>query len=73
MPLSERRKWKTNKSADEIRKIVIGNLTQKKATITQEDRSYIEATIGSGLKTRLWGAWAVSEHTLPGEDNSESL
>lgn len=65
MPLSERRKWKTNKSADEIRKIVIGNLTQKKATITQEDKSYIEATIGSGLKTRLWGAWAVSDHTLP--------
>lgn len=65
MPLSERRKWKTNKSADEIRKIVIGNLRQKKATITQEDRSHIEATMGSGLKLRLWGAWLVSEQTLP--------
>lgn len=65
MPLSERRKWKTNKSADEIRKIVIDNLTQKKAKITQDDRSYIEARMGSGMQVRLWGAWLVKERTLP--------
>jgi hypothetical protein len=53
MPVSERRKWKTNRSDDEILKIVLANLAQKKAKVIEATPKRIEATIGDQLLGRL--------------------
>lgn len=36
MPISERRKWKTNRSDDEILKIVLANLAQTIGTTPEQ-------------------------------------
>lgn len=65
MPISDTRKWKVNRSADEIKKIIVNKLTQKKAEIKEASSRMIEATMGSALKTRLIGGLLVSKETLP--------
>lgn len=65
MPISDTRKWKVNKSADEILKIVSNKLGEKKATLLEANSTRIEATMGSGAKTRLIGGIFVSKKTLP--------
>jgi len=65
MPISDKRKWKINRSADEIQKILIDKLKQKKAEIKVVTPKMIGATLGSGLKTRLIGGLLVSKETLP--------
>jgi len=65
MPISDRRKWKVNRSADETKKIMIDKLKQKKAEIKEASSRMIEATMGSALKTRLIGGLIVSKETLP--------
>jgi hypothetical protein len=65
MPISDTRKWKVKKPADEIVKIVTGKLAEKKATILEADSRRIDATIGSEAKTRFLGGMFVSKETLP--------
>jgi hypothetical protein len=65
MPISDRRKWKIGKSPEEILKIVTEFLVRKKAKLIEANPSRIEATMGSGLKTRFFGGMFVSEQTLP--------
>ena len=65
MPISDRRKWKVNRSPDEILKIVVNKLAQKKAKLIEATSRRIEATMGSGLKTRVIGGLLVSKKTLP--------
>lgn len=65
MSIFDRRKWKINRSADEIQRIVVNKLTQKKANIIENTSRKIEATMGSELKTRLIGGLIVSKDTLP--------
>jgi len=65
MPISDTRKWKVNRSADEIKKIMIDELKQKKAEIKEASSGKIVATMGSALKTRLIGGLIVSKETLP--------
>jgi hypothetical protein len=65
LPISDSRKWKLNRSADEILKAVTGKLSEKKATIVEANSRRIEATMGSGLKTRFIGGLFVSKETLP--------
>ncbi|MGD0979627.1 MAG: hypothetical protein ABR962_10885 [Candidatus Bathyarchaeia archaeon] len=65
MPISDTRKWKVKKSADEILKILSNKLAEKKATILEASPRRIEATIGSEAKTRVLGGIFVSKETLP--------
>jgi hypothetical protein len=65
MPISDRRKWKVNKSSNEILKIVTNFLAQKKARLILADSRRLEATMGSGLKTRVIGGMFVSKDILP--------
>jgi hypothetical protein len=65
MPISETRKWKVKKPADEILKILNSKLAEKKATLLQANPRRIEATIGSETKTRALGGIFVSKETLP--------
>lgn len=65
MPVSDSRKWKVNSSADEVLKIVVNKLAQKKAKLKETTPRRIEATMGSGLKTRFMGGLIVSKETLP--------
>jgi hypothetical protein len=65
MPISDMRKWKVNKSADEVLKIMSSKLAEKKATLLEADSRRIEATIGSEAKTRFLGGIFVSKETLP--------
>lgn len=65
MPISDSRKWKVNRPTDEVLKIVIDKLEQKKAKLKEATSRRIEATIGSRLKTRLIGGLLVSKDTLP--------
>ena len=65
LPISESRKWKVNKSANEILELVKIELYRKNATIIQANSKRIEATLGSETRTRLFGGALVSEETLP--------
>lgn len=65
MPISDTRRWKVKKPADEILKIVTGKLAEKKATLLEADSRRIEAAIGSEAKTRFIGGMFVSKETLP--------
>jgi hypothetical protein len=65
MPISDERKWKINRSPDEILKIVTNKLKQKKAKLIAATPKTIVATMGSGLKTRFFGGLLVSKGTLP--------
>ena len=65
MPISEARKWKINKSANEILEIVKIELLRKNATIIEASSKRIEATLGSETRTRLFGGAFVSKETLP--------
>jgi hypothetical protein len=65
MPISEMRKWKTDKSADEISRIVTAKLAEKKARLLVSEQRRIEATMGSEAKTRFLGGAFVSKETLP--------
>jgi len=65
LPISETRKWKINKSANEILEIVKIELLRKNATIIEDSLKLIEATLGSETRTRLFGGAFVSEETLP--------
>lgn len=65
MPISDRCKWKVNRSADEIQKILINKLKQNKADIKVATSKMIEATMGSGLETRIIGGLFVRKKTLP--------
>lgn len=65
MPISDTRKWKVKKPADEILKIVSAKLAEKKATLLEANSRRIEATIGSEAKTRFLGGIFVSKETLP--------
>ena len=65
MPISDTRKWKVKKPADEILRIVSSMLAEKKATLLEASPRRIEATIGSEAKTRVLGGIFVSKETLP--------
>jgi hypothetical protein len=65
MPISDTRKWKVNKPANEILKIVNIELLRKNATILEANSKRIEATLGSEARTRLFGGFFVSKETLP--------
>jgi hypothetical protein len=65
MPISDTRKWRVNKSADEVQKIVTGVLASKRATLVENSPRRIEAKIGSEAKTRVLGGIFVSKETLP--------
>lgn len=65
MPISDNRKWKVERPGDEVLKIVLDKLAQKKAKLVEATSRRIEATMGSGLKTRLIGGMLVSKETLP--------
>lgn len=65
MPISDVRKWKINKTAGEILKIVKNELLRKNATLLEADLRRIEATLGSEATTRFFGGFFVSKETLP--------
>jgi hypothetical protein len=65
MLISETRKWKVDKPADEILKIVRVELLRKDATLLEADSRRIEAILGSEARTRLLGGFFVSKETLP--------
>jgi hypothetical protein len=65
MPISDTRKWKVNKPANEVLKIVNIELLRKNATLLEANSKRIEATIGSEARTRLFGGFFVSKETLP--------
>ena len=65
MPISDTRKWKINKSANEILSAVQNMLSAKKATFLETNDKRIEATLGSEGKTRVLGGMFVSKETLP--------
>ena len=65
MPISETRKWKVNKPANEILEIVKIELYRKNATLIDANLKRIEATLGSETRTRVFGGAFVSEETLP--------
>jgi hypothetical protein len=64
--ISDSRKWKVNKSADEILKILSIELPLRKdAKLLTANSKRIVATMGSGAKTRLWGRGWLSKEMLP--------
>lgn len=65
MLISDTRKWKVNKPAGEILKIVKVELLRKNATLLEADSKRIEATLGSEARTRFFGGLFVSKETLP--------
>jgi hypothetical protein len=65
LPISETRKWKINKRANEILEIVKIELYRKNANLIEANSKRIEATLGSETRTRLFGGALVSEETLP--------
>jgi hypothetical protein len=65
LPISESRKWKVNKSANEILELVKIELYRKNATLIEANSKRVEATLGSETRTRLFGGAFVSEDTLP--------
>ena len=65
MPISETRKWKVNKPANEILEIVKIELYRKNATLIDANLKRIEATLGSETRTRVFGGAFVPEETLP--------
>jgi hypothetical protein len=65
-PISDSRKWKVNKSADEILKILSVELPLRKdAKLLKANSKRIIATMGSGAKTRFWGRAWLSKEMLP--------
>jgi hypothetical protein len=65
MPISDTRRWKVNKSAGEVLKIVNTELLRKNAKVLEASSKRIEATLGSGARTRFFGGVFVSKETLP--------
>jgi len=65
MPISDTRKWKVYKSANEILSITQTLLSAKGATFLEANNRRIEATLGSEGKTRVLGGLFVSKNTLP--------
>ena len=65
LPISESRKWKVDKSANEILELVKIELYRKNATLIEANSKRVEATLGSETRTRLFGGALVSEDTLP--------
>jgi hypothetical protein len=65
LPISETRKWKVNKTANEILEIVKIELYRKNATLIEASSKIIEANLGSETRTRVFGGAVVSEETLP--------
>ena len=65
LPISDTRKWKVNKSANEILKMVKTELLRKNAKLIEANSERIEATLGSEGRTRLFGGLLVSMETLP--------
>ena len=65
MPISDTRKWKIKKSANEILEIVKIELYRKNANLIEANSKRIEANLGSETRTRLFGGALVSEETLP--------
>ena len=65
LPISESRKWKVNKSANEILELVKIELYRKNATLIEANSKRIIATLGSETRTRLFGGAFVSKETLP--------
>jgi hypothetical protein len=65
LPISESRKWKVDKSANEILELVKIELYRKNATLIEANSKRVEATLGSETRTRLFGGAFVSEDTLP--------
>jgi hypothetical protein len=65
MPISDTRKWKVNKPANEILKIVNIELLRKNAKLLEANSKRIEATLGSEATTRFFGGFFVSKETLP--------
>ena len=65
MPISDTRKWKVYKSANEILSITQTLLSTKDATFLEANNRRIEATLGSEGKTRVLGGLFVSKNMLP--------
>ena len=65
MPISNTRKYRTNKSANEILEMVKIELYRKNAKLIESNSKRIEATLGSETRTRLFGGALVSQETLP--------
>jgi hypothetical protein len=65
LSISDSCKWRVNKPAYEILKLVKNELFRKNATLRGANLKRIEATFGSEAKTRLFGGLFVSEETLP--------
>ena len=65
MPISDTRKWKVNKSANEILKMVKTELLRKNAKLIEANSMRIEATLGSEGRTRFFGGMLVSMEPLP--------
>lgn len=65
MPISDTRKWKVKKPADEILKIVSAKLAEKKATLLEANSRRIEATIGSEAKHVSWEEFSCPKKHFP--------
>ncbi len=65
MPITETRKLKVNKSPEQVLKIIVEKMAQKKAQIIEATPQKVECTLGSAAKTRLGGGAFVSADTLP--------
>jgi hypothetical protein len=65
LPISDARKWKVNKPANETLRTVNIELLRKNATLLEANSKRIEATLGSEARTRLFGGFFVSKETLP--------
>ena len=65
LPISDTRKWKIKKPANEILEIIKIELYRKNATLIESNSKRIIATLGSETRTRLFGGAFVSKVTLP--------
>ncbi len=65
MPITETLELKVNKSPEQVLKIVVEKMAQKKAMIVEATPQKIICTLGSGAKTRLGGAAFASADSLP--------
>ncbi len=65
MPITETRKLKVNKSPEQVLKIVVEKMVQKKAQIMEATPLKMEFALGSGSKTRMLGGAFLAAETLP--------
>ncbi len=65
MPLTETYKLKVDKMPEQVLKIVVEKMGQKKADIIEATPEKMEFTLGSGSKTRLLGGSFSSKENLP--------